>query len=254
MRFRFSEVNRHEYFTEGFTILRGLIPAALLTDLRTQTDRARDIARERQGAQTQRLQPVYAYEELDHRPFREFLNLPEMRATVEGILGTDHQESDIMGVLLEPTHQAWATNWHRDWVHHNPKVDPLIFSQVMRNPLMFNQLNAALYDDHSLWVIPRSHDRDDTAEERAAFGSIPVPPPALDDTMSGAERELVCSRYARQMPGAQQVSLMAGDCAFYRACQWHLGTYIPYTKRATLHDGFYGPDDLAWQQSIREQG
>ena len=39
--------------------------------------------RRQRGPQAQRLQPVYAYDDLDHRSFRDFLNLPEMRATVD---------------------------------------------------------------------------------------------------------------------------------------------------------------------------
>jgi len=251
MSYQYTQQNRDEYFTQGFTILRGLIPPSLLTDLRRETDKARDIARAKYGPQTQRLQPVYAYDELNHQTFRDFLNLPELQATVNGILGDDHGQSDIMGVLLEPSSSAWATNWHRDWVHHDARVDKVDFEKVMMNPLMFNQFNAPLYDDHSLWVIPGSHNRLDTEAEKTAFGAIPVPAPKIDDSMSLAERELICSEYVRQMPGATPTALFAGDCAFYRSCQWHIGTYVPYTKRATLHDGFYGPEDLAWQLALK---
>ena len=253
MTYRYSDQARIEYFCDGFTILRSLIPPSLLSDLRTETDKARVIARQQGGPQTQRLQPVYAYDELNHQPFRDFSNLPELQATVRGILGNEHGVSEIMGVLLEPAKQAWATNWHRDWVHHIGSIDPVEFLKVMKNPLMFNQLNAALYDDHSLWVVPRSHDREDTEQEKSAFGAVPAPGPELTDSMTMEERERVCGDYCRKMPGAQQVSLLAGDCAFYRSCQWHIGTYVPYTKRATLHDGFYGPDDLAWQKALKAQ-
>src|SRR5215467_4176517 len=109
MAFIYSDKNREEYITDGFTILRDLIPATLLGDLRREPDRAREIARKRGGPQTQRLQPVYAYEELNPQPFRDFLGLPGMRATVEGILGTGHRQSNIMGVLLEPAQDAWCT-------------------------------------------------------------------------------------------------------------------------------------------------
>ena len=64
------------------------------------------------------------------------------------------------------------------------------------------------------------------------------------------ERELACLAYTRRMPGAVQVPLAAGDVAFYRAVGWHIGNYVPYIKRATLHDGFYGPDDRAWKANV----
>lgn len=252
MTFRYSEQNREEYITDGFTVLRDIIPASLLTDLRHETDKAREIARANHGPQAQRLQPVYNYEELNAQPFRDFLGLEGMRATVEGILGSEHKQTDIMGVLLEPAEKAWCTYWHRDWGYNAPHVKLDVFFEAMRNMSLFNQLNAALYDDHSLWVVPGSHHREDTAEERAVFPKVPPPGPKLTSEMSPAERELACLRYARSMPGAVPVALFAGDVAFYRACQWHIGTYIPYTKRATLHDGFYGPEDYAWREQVRQ--
>lgn len=253
MAFVYSDRNREEYLTEGYTILRDLIPAALLADLRRETDRAREIARQKHGPQAQRLQPVYAYAELKAQVFRDFLGLSGMQATVEGILGKGHRQSDIMGVLLEPAGRAWCTHWHRDWGYNAAHVDLGEFFQAIHNMGMFNQLNAALYDDHSLWVVPRSHNREDTDAERAAFPAIPPPGPELSEEMTAAERELACLRYTRRMPGAVPVMLFAGDVAFYRACQWHIGNYVPYLRRATLHDGFYGEEDFSWQAAVRKR-
>lgn len=248
-----TEQHRQVYQTEGYTILRGLIPPTLLADLRCQTDKAREIARKQHGAQAQRLQPVYTYHELDPKPFRDFLNLPRLQAIVEGVLDTEHHESDNMGVLFEPEESAWCTAWHRDWGYNAPHVDLEAFFDSISNLQMYNQLNGALYDDQSLWVVPGSHARRDTDDEQAAFEAIPPPPPKLHAGMGEAERERVCLDYVRSMPGAEPVSLFAGDVAFYRACQWHIGNYVPYTRRATLHDGFYGEEDRAWKESVRRR-
>ncbi len=250
MAFHYCERHRDEYVTDGFTVLRGVIPASLLTDLRREAEKAREIARGKQGPQTQRLQPVYAYDELNHQPFRDFLTLPGMAATVEGILGKGHGPTQIMGILLEPEHEAWCTHWHRDWGYNVPDLDMNAFFEAARNLTMFNQLNGALYDDHSLWVVPGSHNREDTAEERAVFPVVPPPGPTLTAGMSAEERERACLEYARSMPGATQVVLCAGDVAFYRACCWHIGNYVPYARRATLHDGYYGPEDYAWRENV----
>jgi hypothetical protein len=252
MPFQYSERHREEYLADGLTVLRGLIPAPLLADLRREAEKAREIARREGGPQTQRLQPVYAHASLDARPFREFLDLPGLRETVEKILGPDRQPSNNMGILLEPAESPWCTNWHRDWGHHVAGLDMDMFFEAARNLGMFNQLNAALYGDASLWVVPGSHHREDTDAERDRFPRTPAPGPALRDGMTAEERELACREYARSMPGAVEVVLGAGDVAFYRAGGWHLGNYVPYTRRATLHDGFYGADDLAWHQKMRE--
>ncbi|HEX8234637.1 MAG TPA: hypothetical protein VF600_01660 [Abditibacteriaceae bacterium] len=251
MPFQFRDQHRDEYSTAGLTVLRGVIPPSLLSDLRRETDKAREIARKSGGPQSQRLQPVYKYEELDPRPFRDFLELPGMQATVEGILGASHKASDNMGVLLEPAQNAWCTNWHRDIAHHLPNLDMQAFYHAARNLRMFNQFNAALYDDHSLWIVPGSHNREDTPEERACFATATPAAPEFSEDAFPEERERTCLEYAYRIPGGMPVVLFAGDCAFYRASGWHLGNYVPYTKRATLHDNFQGDEDRAWWNSVR---
>lgn len=250
--FRYSEQHRNEYYGLGLTVLRDLVPAALLSDLRRETETARKIARQQNGPQAQRLQPVYRYDALNHQPFRDFLALDGLQATVAGILGPAHTPSDLMGVLFEPERDAWATPWHRDWGDNVPGIDrDAFFAAALHQPQMFNQLNAALYDDHSLWIVPGSHDRLNSDAERAAFdNSVSPPGPPLSPEMSPEEREMACRAYARKMPGATPVTLASGDVAFYRSVGWHIGNYVPYTKRATLHDGFFGPEDRAWQANV----
>ncbi len=251
MAFHYTPQLREAYYSVGYTVLRGLIPASLLTDLRREADKGRELARRLNGPQCQRLQPVYAYEDLNHQPFRDFLNLHGLQEAREQILGGGHQISQIMGILLEPAEKAWCTNWHRDWGHHVEGLDLDVFHKAVKNPRTFSQLNGALYDDHSLWYVPGSQDRPHTEAERAAFGSVPAPGPELTDTMSLAERELACTEYVRKMPGAVNLVLCAGDVALYRACGWHIGTYVPYVRRATLHDAFYCEDDYAWQAQMK---
>jgi hypothetical protein len=251
MAFHYTPQLREEYYSVGITVLRDLIPAPLLTALRQETDKAREIARQQRGPQVQRLQPVYAYDALNHEPFHEFSALPGLQETCAKILGDGYQICGNQGILLEPEAKAWCTNWHRDWGHHVEGLDLDIFHKAVLNPRMFNQINGALYDDHSLWVVPGSHDRPHTPEELAAFGSVPAPPPKLTDAMSPVERELACTEYVRRMPGATNIVLSAGDVAFYRACGWHIGTYVSYVRRATLHDGFYCDDDYAWQAQMK---
>ena len=225
MKFQYSDVHRTEYVAHGLTILRGLIPPSLLADLRQETDTVREIARSRHGPQAQRLQPVWSYEGFDHAPFREFLSLPGLKDTVQGILGAEHRPTERMAVFLEPEQEPWCGAWHRDW-GNVPGVDQDEFFRTATDIRMYNQLNAALYDDHSLWVVPGSDRRRDSAEELAAFPSMPPPGAELRGEMTTAEREAACLEYARRMPGGVPVMLFAGDVALYRACIWHFGCYL----------------------------
>ena len=64
----------------------------------------------------------------------------------------------------------------------------------------FNQFNAALHDDRSLWVVPGSHVREDTPEEVAAMGPIPASPPELTDELTAEVREATVCAYAHRTP------------------------------------------------------
>ena len=50
MSYRYSEQRREEYLADGFTVLRNVIPASLIRDLRRETDTAREIAATRRSA------------------------------------------------------------------------------------------------------------------------------------------------------------------------------------------------------------
>ena len=61
MGYHFEDWMVHEYHQKGFLIFRGIVPPALLTDLRREADRARALAYELNGPQTQRIQPLDQY-------------------------------------------------------------------------------------------------------------------------------------------------------------------------------------------------
>ena len=112
----------------------------------------------------------------------------------------------------------------------------------------FNQLNCALHQDSSTWVVPGSHLRPDLPREHAAFPARPIPSPAFEGT--NEERERACLEYCRSMPGAVCLHLDAGDFALYRNTLWHLGSYVPYARRATLHDVVDTPEFIAWRERV----
>ena len=48
------------------------------------------------------------------------------------------------------------------------------------------------------------------------------------------------------MPGAVCAHLDAGDFMLYRNTMWHIGNYVPYKKRSTLHDQVWTPAFTEW--------
>lgn len=247
MAFTLTDQHRREWQRDGVTILRGLLPPALVDRLRTTAATARQLARAQHGPQAQRLQPVDR-PELDRDALQAYVDLPALTAAVQALCGPGVSGSSglgTLGILVEPAERAWCTDWHRDWAHHG--VDRQIWAAVRADPLFFNQTNTALYADDSLWVVPGSHARDEeTPAELAAKAAMP----ALDGLApTAAERAI--HAYAEGMPGAVRVHLEPGDCALYRNSIWHLGTYRPYQVRATLHDAPYAPAYRRWADERR---
>ena len=61
MAFQFQDSMVNEYLSQGYLILRGIVPPSLLTDLRREAEKARDLAHKLNGPQTQSIQPLYIF-------------------------------------------------------------------------------------------------------------------------------------------------------------------------------------------------
>lgn len=253
MAFKTSDQHLEEYASLGYTVFRGILPPSLIRDLRQATEAGREQARERLGRQTQRFQPITKYE-LDQRPFENFRDLPELIQAVKFVVGESATFGDLnlLGVLLEPADHSYCTYWHRDWRDNAPHLDHELWRSVFADRRYFNQSNCALYEDHSLWVVPGSHLRpDDLERERAVFPQRPVPAPNWEG-LAEEERERAALEYVYSMPGATQIHLHAGDFALYRNSLWHLGNYVPYCRRATLHDFVDTPEFIEFRRTAGE--
>ena len=246
MPFTFSDAHIDEYHTLGYTVFRQILPASLIGDLRCVTDEAREIVRERSGGQVQRLQPVGKYD-LDQQPFIDYAELPELVDAVTGVLSPRHRygNRDFIGVLLEPRDFPWCTSWHRDWRDNIEGLPLALWDESFSDINLFNQINCALYEDTSTWVVPGSHLRRDLPSEIERFPDRPIHGPELKDR-TAEEREALCLAYCRSMPGSVQLHLDTGDFALYRNTLWHIGSYVPYRKRATIHDGVMTPEFVDW--------
>ncbi len=251
MAFEFSERHIDEFKTRGYTVFRQIVPPSLIRDLRAAAEEARRLAREKGGPQAQRLQPVGAYE-IDRGPFVDFSGLPELVDAVARVLTPRHSPSnpETCGILLEPAEEPYCTTWHRDGRSAGTDMGP--WRRMFHHVDFFNQTNCPLYRDSSLWYVPGSHLRPDDFSLEAPLDRE-GPKTSIDlEGMDSEERERVCNEYVLAMPGAVRLDLEAGDYALYRSNAWHLGTYVPYTKRATLHDYVDTPAFYEWRKSGEE--
>ena len=246
MPFRFSEQHIEGYYHHGCTVFRGILPPALIKELRAVTDQAREIAREQRGGQVQRIQPVGKYaDRLNLKPFQDYVQLPELNDALQRVLSPHHTLAgvDRLAVLLEPAEHSYCTAWHRDITEQSAGVDAREMRELQKDATFFTQVNCPLYTDTCTWYVPGSDGRPDVSGEQEAAAQAPKL-----DGKSDAERERLCLEYCQSMPRAMQFVLEPGDFALYRPNGWHIGSYAPYRKRATLHDGVWKPETRMWYQ------
>lgn len=238
-----AEEHLIDYKKNGFTVFKEIVPLSLISDLRKETDKAREIARKIHGPQTQRLQPISNYaSEINLKPFDDYHHLPEINDLIQKMFTPEFHfnEMNRIGVLFEPTDLPYCTFWHRDWRDH---MEVEIFEEFFKKQwdnetadISFAaQVNCPLYEDSCTWYVPGSHCRQTNFKEeenvRDNFKTLNL------SKLNYEEREAKCRKYAESMPKSVQFQLKPGDFALYQSCGWHLGNYVPYKKRATLHHG-----------------
>ncbi len=253
MTFKLSDKHIEEYHMLGYTIFNKILPPLLIRDLRRVTDKAREIARAEDGPQVQRLEPVADYD-IDQQPFTDYAELPELVDAIAKVLTVRHRHGarDGLAILFEPGQIPYCTEWHRDWRDNASGLKLSMWDEVFSDLYFFNQINCALYEDSCTWFVPGSHLRRDVSGEIERFPDRPIAGPDLQDK-TAEERERLCLKYCRSMPGGVQLHLEAGDFALYRNTLWHIGNYVPYRKRATLHDRADTPEFLAWREKATEE-
>jgi ectoine hydroxylase-related dioxygenase (phytanoyl-CoA dioxygenase family) len=252
MSFTLTDQHISEYHSQGCTIFRKIVPSSLIADLRRAVEPGREQAYIDGGPSVQRFQPV-STAPVDQKPFRDFAELAVLNDAVHAVLSPRHVAMNVntCGVLMEPREQSWCIQWHRDW-RDNTGVDKKYWRDRKMDIDLFNQMNCPLYSDDCTWVVPGSHLREDTPGEMSAFPHYPPRSPELEGLVD-PERELASIAYCRRMPGAMQFILEPGDYALYRNSLWHIGNYVPYRKRATLHDYVDTPAFKHWRENAPQE-
>ena len=215
MTFKVSAQHTEEYMENGYTIFRNLIPSTLLGELRILAAKAQEIAHEKHGPQTQRLQPIVQY--LDCTAYFALIDLPELHEAIQFIFGDGfvpgrppNGDDSHAGILFNPKERPWCMNWHRDWRDNAPGIDIGYWQKNIMNLNLFNQVNCALYEDTCTWVVPGSHKREDTQAEIERFPMRPIPGPD-QESANDEEREIAAIEYLESLPGAVSAQLRAGD-------------------------------------------
>jgi hypothetical protein len=247
-----TDADRIHYRESGYFVIRQVIPAGLLRDLRRVAAKAHDIAVRLHGPQTQRLAPLKAHaDELDLQPFRDFDQIEGLNAAIKTLLTPEHtlKPSDDAGLLFGPRERPWSTEWHRDWRDHvleaefQAEIGDARWQEIASDFRLWNQVNCPLYEDISTWYVPGSFKRvHNTPEEMRVYAST-TQQELWDEDHRRTDEELeeFCLRYCQAMPGAVRLVLNPGDFCIYRNIGWHIGSYVPYRRRATISTHCFTP-------------
>lgn len=154
-------------------------------------------------------------------PIHHAFHHPVMLKAVEEIIGSNLIVNNA-SILAANIGTSYSLGWHRDIIQI-PQAeieDWLFLPERFHNSV---QINLPLVDENSLWVVPGSHNRPNTAAENAAFdGSKHYAP------------------IGTEMPGGIPVTLKAGQAVLYNNNLIHRGyTEEMKVPRRTLHMGYH---------------
>lgn len=122
--------------------------------------------------------------------------------------GSDDLVMELYNMLIRPD-TDFELRWHRDDVPPTATAEEEI--ERLKEPAFHAQWNMPLYDDYSLIVVPGSHSRPRTDDERNA------------------------DPYQEKLPHMEVVEMKAGDVIFYDNNILHRGVYDSTKERMTLH-------------------
>jgi hypothetical protein len=146
----------------------------------------------------------------DHVLFAKSYFDDELLKFVAALIGCEDDDltMELYNMLVRPD-RDFELRWHRDDVAASATAEEEL--ERLRRPSHHAQWNLALYDDSSLILVPGSHKRARTDEERNADPFEP------------------------NLPGQVVVQLEAGQVAFYNNNLLHRGVYDSGKERMTLH-------------------
>jgi hypothetical protein len=142
--------------------------------------------------------------------FADYVASPPVLEVVADLLGAD-LKLELVNMLVNPAQHDYEIGWHRDLVRADLPPDEELkalekFSEGV-------QWNTALYDEACLVIVPASHHRAKTPEERDICFNRPNDP----------------------MPHQMAVSLQAGQGVYYISNLLHRGVYSCRQQRETIH-------------------
>ena len=223
-----SKTRKDSLSSRGFVIIPSGLNSSQLHDLREACTRAKTVATAGEWPHVRTLPRQFPPWSSDisngiwgvqhlmhpempyHNLFAESYFSDTIIEVVQELLSCSDEElvMELHNLLITPTYD-FSLRWHRDDIPPSATAQEELGK--LSEPAWHAQWNLALYDDESLVVVPGSHARARTDEERYA------------------------DPYEGNMPDQLLVRLQSGDMVFYNNNILHRGIYKSDVTRMTLH-------------------
>jgi ectoine hydroxylase-related dioxygenase (phytanoyl-CoA dioxygenase family) len=213
-----SKGQREQFLNDGYVVIDQAVDPSVLEPLRAAADRVTRKARSGKWPHVRRAPEGdiwgvshLLHPELDEPVFAEYMASPPVLEVAADLLGTPELRLELVNMLVNPARQDYAIEWHRDLLRQEvPPEEELAILSRLQDGL---QWNTALYDEACLLIVPGTHRRCATQEERDAQFRRPMEP----------------------LSGQLAVELKAGQGVYYNSQLIHRGVYPAGQRRETIH-------------------
>ncbi len=211
-----DERERDGFAADGYVVRRAALTPAQLAEYREAVDRVVARCEDPEGygdVRRGQRQEIWGVNNILHPDVREAallrsLGEPAILDVIADLVGPRLQHH-LCSLLVNPASMSYRIQWHRD-TPFDVESEEDGLRAMLRNHV---QLNGALRRDHCLSIVPGSHRRVMTGDERAVLADDPH----------------------GDMPGEMVVTLDAGDIVFYNSNLLHRAACGPDDNRQTLH-------------------
>jgi hypothetical protein len=165
--------------------------------------------------------------------FQKFYSHDNLLSSASDILQTpkDNLVMELLNMLINPL-TDFELEWHRDDIRPEATFEEELSALNLKDT--GTQFNLALCEDSCLIVVPGTHKRARTSEEREVTLA-----PGKNGRISG---QLI-------------VQLRPGDCVFYNNNILHRGVYNSKVERITLHGSYgHGTNGKSRSQNVLQHG
>jgi ectoine hydroxylase-related dioxygenase (phytanoyl-CoA dioxygenase family) len=213
-----TEAQLRQFREDGYVIIDEAVEPSMLEPLRaaaarvTERTRAGEWPHKRKAGEDDIWGVSHLlHPELDEPVFAEYMASAPVLDVAADLLGTDRLRLELVNMLVNPAQREFAIGWHRDLLRREvPAEEEIAILGQLQDGV---QWNTALYDEASLLIIPGTHRRCATPEERDAQFRRPMEPVA----------------------GQMAVTLKPGQGVYYNSQLIHRGIYPHRQRRETIH-------------------